>query len=121
MGQALLVGVDLEKGSEIVRMPDGADEYNDWRLLLSSRTLDGVSQLEAYDLVNDALGAAGFPVEDKPSLVILPMSDPTIRTLRRPSEKPRRWKACGRVGNQSAIVGWKRPTFTESPNQEINL
>jgi hypothetical protein len=95
MGQALLVSVDLDRGSEILRILDEAglrvsvalwallEEYNDWRLLLASRRLDAASQLEGYGLVNDALRAAGFSVEDKPSIVILPMADPTVRTLRR--------------------------------------
>ena len=95
MGQSLLVSVDLDKGSEILRILDEAglrvsvalwallEEYNDWRLVLASRRLDQGTQMEAYGLVNDALRAAGFLVEDKPSLVILPMTDPTVRTLRR--------------------------------------
>jgi hypothetical protein len=90
-----LVSVDLDRGSEILRILDEAglrvsvalwallEEYNDWRLLLASRRLDAASQLEGYGLVNDALRAAGFSVEDKPSIVILPMADPTVRTLRR--------------------------------------
>ena len=94
MGQGLLVNIDLGRGSEILRILDEAglrvsvalwallDEYNDWRLILVSRRLDGGSQLEAYGLVNDALRAAGFPIKDKPSIVILPMTDPTVRALR---------------------------------------
>jgi hypothetical protein len=83
MGQALLVDVDLDRGAEILRILDEAGlevsvalwavlgEYNDWRLLIASRQLDG-SQLEAYGLVNDALRAAGFPMGKRPSIVILP-------------------------------------------------
>ncbi|HUE04187.1 MAG TPA: hypothetical protein VMR62_31850 [Bryobacteraceae bacterium] len=94
MGQALLVDVDLDRGAEILRILDEAGlevsvalwavlgEYNDWRLLIASRQLDG-SQLEAYGLVNDALRAAGFPMGKRPSIVILPMTDPTVRALRR--------------------------------------
>lgn len=95
MGQALLVGIDLERGSEILRILDQAgirvsvalwavlEEYNDWRLLLASRRLDANRLLESYGLVNDALRAAGFPMEHKPSIVILAMTDPTVRELRR--------------------------------------
>jgi hypothetical protein len=95
MGQALLVNVDLDAGAEVIRILDEAgvkvsvaawvvlEEYGDWRLLLSSRQLGATGMLEAFGRVNDALRAAGFPVENKPSLLILPMTDPTVRSLRR--------------------------------------
>lgn len=95
MGEALLVSVDLDIGSQILGILDKAgikvsvalwavlEEYNDWRLLLASRQLDGDRLLESYGLVNDALRTAGFPMERKPSIVILSMTDPTVRALRR--------------------------------------
>jgi hypothetical protein len=95
MGQALLVSIDLDTGAEILRILDEAslkvsvalwallEEYNDWRLLLASRRFDAAGPLEAHGIVNDALRAAGFPIENKPSILILPMTDPTVRSLRR--------------------------------------
>jgi hypothetical protein len=71
MGDALLVNIDLEIGSQILEILDEAgikvsvalwavlEEYNDWRLLLASRQLDADRLLESYGLVNDAL-RAGF-------------------------------------------------------------
>ena len=95
MGQALLVNVDLDAGAEILRIMDRAgakvsvaawivfDEYGDWRLLLSSRQLDAAGPGKASGLVFDALVAADFPVEKTPTILILPMADSTVRTLRR--------------------------------------
>ena len=95
MGQALLVNVDLAAGAEILDIMDKAgvkvsvaawivfDEYGDWRLLLSSRQLDTAGPGKASGLVFDALVAADFPVEKTPTILILPTTDPTVRTLRR--------------------------------------
>jgi len=76
MGKTLLVdGVDLEKGAEILRILDGAGlkisvalwvylpEYEDWRLVLSSRKFDSVRLPKAYGLLHDALDAAGLSLE----------------------------------------------------------
>jgi hypothetical protein len=95
MGQALLVNVDLDAGAEILRIMDKAgvkvsvaawivfDEYGDWRLLLSSRKFDAAGPGKASGLVFDALVAADFPVERTPTILILPTTDSTVRTLRR--------------------------------------
>jgi len=95
MGEALLVNVDLDAGTEVLRILDAAgikvsvaawvvfEEYGDWRLLLSSRQLGAAGILGAIGLVDDALRAAGLPVRKTPTLLILPMTDPTVRALRR--------------------------------------
>ena len=96
MDKTLLVsGVDLGQGAEILRILDGAGlkisvalwvylpEYEDWRLVLSSRKFDAVRLPTAYGLFHDALEAAGIPLERTPPVMILGMSDPFIRTLRR--------------------------------------
>jgi len=89
------VSIDLDTGTEILRILDEAslkvnvalwallEEYTDWRLVFASRRFDAVGTLEAHGIVNDALRATGFPIENKPSILILPMTDPTIRSLRR--------------------------------------
>ena len=96
MDKTVLVGaVDFEKGAEILRILDGAGlrisvalwlyslEYEDWRLVVSSRKFDAVGLPKAYGLLHDALDAAGLPLEKTPPVMILGMSDPFIRTLRR--------------------------------------
>jgi hypothetical protein len=117
MGQALLVNVDLDAGAEILRIMDRAavrvsvaawivlDEYGDWRLLLSSRQLDGAGPGKASGLVFDALVAADFPVEKTPTILILPMTDPTVRTLRRIFSKARTVEGM-RLGGQMIGKRW---------------
>ena len=95
MDKAAFVNVDIERGAEILRALDEADlnvkvvlwlhlpEYEDWRLVLASRSFDAADPREAYGLVHKALDAAGFPIEHTPALLILPMNDPSIRDLRR--------------------------------------
>ncbi len=57
--------------------------HEDWRFVLASRRLDAAEPSEAYGLVHDALAAAGISLEQTPTLLILKMSDPFIRALRR--------------------------------------
>jgi hypothetical protein len=95
MDKAVLVNIDLEAGSEILRILDHANlrvavalwahlpEYGDWRLVLGSRKFDAAGPLDGYGLLHDALNAASFPLEKTPSIVILSMTDPFIRALRR--------------------------------------
>jgi len=95
MGQALLVNIDLDTGAEILRIVEKAgvkvnvalwvklEEYSDWRLLMSSRQFNAAGPGNASSLVFDALVAADFPVEKTPAILILPMTDPTVRALRR--------------------------------------
>ena len=117
MGQGLLVSVDLDRGASIVRILDEAsvkvsvalwallEEYNDWRLLLASRRFDAAGPLEAHGLVNDALRAAGFPIENKPSILILPMTDSTVRALRRIFGKSKNVEGM-RIGGQTIGDRW---------------
>jgi hypothetical protein len=95
MDKATLVSIDLERGEEVLKVLDGTDlrikvalwlfspDRDDWRLVLSSRQLDGAGVRHAYGLVNEALDKAGYPIERIPLLWILPMNDPFIRDLRR--------------------------------------
>jgi len=122
MAQALLVSLDLDRGSEITRILDTAGlkvsvalwavlgEYGDWRLLIASRRLDAVTQLEAYGLVDDALRAAGFPSEQRPSIVILPMTDPTVRELRRIFGKAKTVEGM-RLGGQQIGKRWVEDAY----------
>jgi len=95
MGQALLVSVDIPMGAEILRALDEAGlnvkvaawmvlpEYEDWRLILGSSTFDKAGTLKTFRLIREALDAAEIPIERRPIIVPLRMTDPTIRELRR--------------------------------------
>lgn len=95
MDKTALVEANLTAGSELVQALDRSalsisvalwlysPEYEDWRFVLASRRLDAVKPSDAYGLVHDALAAAGISLERTPPLLVLKMSDPFIRTLRR--------------------------------------
>lgn len=74
-------------------------EYEDWRFVLASRRLDAAEPSEAYGLVHNALAAAGISLERTPSLLILKMSDPFIRALRRTFAKAKSVEGM-RLGSQ---------------------
>ena len=88
-------GVDFQKGAEILRILDEAGlkisvalwvylpEYEDWRMVLSSRKFDSVRLPEAYGLLHDALDAASVPLEKTPPVMIMALNDPFVRSLRR--------------------------------------
>src|ERR1700733_3909324 len=94
MDKAALVTADFAVGAKLLDVLDNADlaisvalwvnlpEYEDWRLVLSSRRLDTVNPLGAYGLVHDALERAEFPLEHTPPILILRMTDPFIKALR---------------------------------------
>jgi hypothetical protein len=122
MGQALLVNIDLDAGAEILRIVDKAgvnvsvalwvnlDEYSDWRLLMSSRQFDVAGPHKASGLVFDALNAAGFPVEKTPTILILPMADPTVRSLRRIFAKAKAVEGM-RLGGQQIGNRWVEDAY----------
>lgn len=95
MDKAALVSVDLEKGLRILKILDDARlsvnvalwgvlaDYEDWRLILSSRKFDVEDLREAYGLLHDALDAAGFTLEETPPVVILRSDDPFVKALRK--------------------------------------
>jgi hypothetical protein len=95
MDTSALVGIEFAKGSRILQILDDAGlqvkvalwavlaEYEDWRLILSSRKFDTDDLGDAYSLLHEALDAAGFPLEQTPPVVILHTSDPFIKALRR--------------------------------------
>jgi len=95
MDKTVLVVRDLANGTEILEALDRAkldirvavwaylDEYPDWRLVLASPRFDEVGLGESFGLIREALEAAGIPYEKKPPIVILKMSDKTIRDMRK--------------------------------------
>jgi hypothetical protein len=93
MDQATLVGPDLSAGREIISVLDAAEikqitalfvsfpEYSDWRLVLSSPSLDQNHLLKAGRKVHGILhGKFDFPL---PPIMILPTKDPFVRELRK--------------------------------------
>lgn len=90
-----MVNVDLEKGLEVVRALESgnlkigaalwlyATEYEDWRVFVSARAFDELKPRAAYRYLDELLIAAGLPPDETPPIVILPMTDPFIKGLRR--------------------------------------
>ena len=95
MDKTTLVTSDFAIGSKLVEALDSSalqikvalwlcsSEYEDWRFVLASPRLDAAKSSEAYGLVYDALAAEGISLEQTPTLLILKMSDPFVRALRR--------------------------------------
>jgi len=94
MDQTVVVSIDIQKGSEILAALDEAklkvkvalwavlSEYDDWRLIVSSPRLDEPG-VDAYGLLNESLRTAGIDSSRKPPTLILPMTDPFVKQLRR--------------------------------------
>jgi hypothetical protein len=98
-GPDLLQALDRSALSISVALSLYSPEYDDWRFVLASRRLDAVEPSDAYGLVHDALAAAGISLERTPPLLILRMSDPFIRSLRRILSKTKS-VAGARLGGQ---------------------
>ncbi len=93
MDQATLVSPDVTTGSNALAVLDKAQikqivallgvfpEYGDWRMILSSPSLDQTHQLRAYEQVTEAL--QGQFIYTLPAIMVLPTKDPFIRELRR--------------------------------------
>ena len=109
MDQTTLVGPDLGAGREIVSVLEDAQikqiialfalfpEYSDWRLVLSSPSLDQNHSLKAGLKVHEILhGKFDYSL---PLLMILPTKDSLIRDLR---------KSLGNVRTGSSI---RRPVY----------
>ena len=93
MVKAPLVGPDALTRQQILDALDAAalnvkvavylyaDEYEDWRLFLASPLLDKLEYKNGP--VHKAFEKAGMSISHEPTLMILPMSDPFIRELRK--------------------------------------
>jgi hypothetical protein len=92
MDQATLVNPDVIAGSNALTALDVAHirqivallvvfpEYGDWRMVISSPSLDQTRQLRAYEQVTKAL--QGRFIYTLPTIMVLPTKDPFIRELR---------------------------------------
>jgi hypothetical protein len=83
LGKKMLVALDSADLSVSVALWLYPQEYEDWRYVLAARTLDAAGPRGGYRLVHDALDKAGIPYSQTPTLMIMKMSDPFIRDLRR--------------------------------------
>jgi len=95
MDKAAMVSLDIDRGTELLNALDRAKlkisvalwvhlaEYEDWRLVVSARWLDSLGLREAYRVLHESLDATGFTPRTTPPIMILPMSDPMIKELRR--------------------------------------
>jgi len=93
MDQATLVNLDANAGLKVLDALDEAQikvavalwmissDYDDWRLVLSSSSLDQTHPLKAYEKVAEALRDRFVYI--LPPILILPTKDPFIRDLRR--------------------------------------
>lgn len=95
MDKATLVDTELDKGLKALSALDRAGlnigvalwatfpEYEEPRLVLASRTLDQKQPLDAYGVALDVLREEKLSGHRRPTLLILKMTDPFIRDLRR--------------------------------------
>ena len=93
MDQATLVNVDVSAGQKVLDALDHAgvkvtvalwivsSDYDDWRLILSSPSLDQDDLLKAHEQLAEALHDPF--VYMRAPILILPTKDPLIRDLRR--------------------------------------
>ncbi len=93
MDQATLVNLDVNAGLKVLDALDAAQikvavalwmvtpDYDDWRLVLSSPSLDQTHPLKAYEKVAEALHDRFAYM--RPPILILPTKDPFVRELRR--------------------------------------
>src|SRR5260370_29586278 len=112
MDKATLVSVDLETGLEVVRAFENgnlkigaalwlyATEYEDWRMFVSASAFDELKPRAAYHYLGELLRAAGLPPEATPPIVILPLTHPFIKGLRRRFGKTKRDEGM-RIGKQT--------------------
>jgi hypothetical protein len=93
MDQATLVNLDVNAGLKVLDALDAAQikvtvalwmvssDYDDWRLVISSPSLDQTHPLKAYEKVAEALH--GRFASMRPPILILPTKDSFVRELRR--------------------------------------
>lgn len=99
-GEELLKALDLEGLPVNVALWAYLPEYEGWRLILAAPRFDELGIKKAHRLLRDTLNHADVPVERTPVFMILPMSDPTIRSLRRMFGKTKHTEGM-RLGGQT--------------------
>ena len=112
MGKTVLVSPEIDRSAELLSVLDKAKlkvsialwaslpEYGDWRLIISGRQFDSAGIREGYRLLHATLDPAGFTPWNTPEVMIMPMSDPFVRELRRLFGKSKSVEGM-RLGGQS--------------------
>ncbi len=87
-----LVDIDIQAGTQVLKALEAAgiqvvialwarlEDYGDWRLFISSETLDQGSVFDAYSRIAVAVG--GEFVFSAPTIAYMPLSDPFVRAVR---------------------------------------
>ena len=95
MDKVALVSPEIERGALLIDTLESAkikvavalwaylSEFEDWRLVLSARQFDSFGIRDAYGLLHESLAGAGFTPRTTPRVMILPMTDPFVKELRR--------------------------------------
>lgn len=91
-----MVSIDVSRGAELLEALEreahlkvsvalwmSLSEFEDWRLVISSRQFDTPDPRNAYRLLHESLSAAGVAQKRTPAIIILPTRDPFVRELRR--------------------------------------
>jgi hypothetical protein len=95
MDKAAMVSIEVSQGSEILEALERAhvkvsvalwmflSEFEEWRMVISSRQFDTADPRDAYRLLHDSLSRSEVTSKKTPAIIILPTSDPFVRELRR--------------------------------------
>ena len=88
------LSVDLDRGAEVLSILDKAglrvdialwvttSEHEDWRLIISARTFEGLGMTDARRVIHRSLMASGLSIHKWPTMTSLPWQDRFIQGLR---------------------------------------
>jgi hypothetical protein len=122
MDQAILVNLEIERGAQLLSILEEAklkvnvalyavlEEYGDWRLVLAARAFDALEIRKARRLFHETLAVAGFGPEKTPATLILPMTDPFIKELRKTFAKTKNVEGM-RLGGQLIGGRWVEDAY----------
>jgi hypothetical protein len=89
-----LVNFDIELGKDVIAALDQGGkspkvalwaklpDYENWRLIIASDSLDQSSPRSGYSEINEAMDKAKIPIHKQPAIFLRPMNSPLIRALR---------------------------------------
>lgn len=112
MDKTALVSIDIAQGEMALAAMDAANigvcvavfvylsAYDDWRLVIASKSLDSDGPQQRYLRVNDAMMSAGIGSRQAPSVMIMKTTDPFVRDLRKVFGKAKSVEGM-RLGGQS--------------------
>jgi hypothetical protein len=94
MATETLVSFDIEMGQKVIDVMDQSGktpnvamwvkipDYESWRLMIASESLDQSSQSAGYSEIIKAMDQAGIPVHRQPTISLRLMKNPMIEALR---------------------------------------